>query len=126
MKEDIQKLIKKGKRSLESAYELYKLEYYEFAVSRAYYAMFYLAEAALLSKDLVFSRHSGVIAGFGQHFVKTGIFSKELHDWLRTAFDERAIGDYGYDVIITKEEADEVLKNAKEFITHVELHLNKF
>jgi len=112
MKEIIQKLINKGNRSLESAYKLYELKYYEFAVSRAYYAMFYLAGAALFSKDLLFSKHSRVIAGFGQHFVKTGIFSKELHDELRTAYDERSIGDYGYDIIITKDEAGEVLKKA--------------
>lgn len=38
---------------------------YDFAVSRAYYAMFYIAEAFLLGQDLSFSSHAGVISAFG-------------------------------------------------------------
>jgi uncharacterized protein (UPF0332 family) len=35
--------------------------------------------------DLTFSKHSAVIAAFGQQFVKTGLFAAEHHDALRTA-----------------------------------------
>ncbi len=66
MKEEVEKLIKKGHRSLEVAKEIFNDGHYDFAVSRAYYAVFYLAEAALLSKGLSFSKHSGVIAAFNQ------------------------------------------------------------
>jgi len=43
------------------------------AVNRAYYAIFYAANALLATKGLERSKHSGVIAAFRQHFVKTGI-----------------------------------------------------
>ena len=36
-----------------------------FAASRAYYAMFYAAEALLQSRGLAFSKHSAVHAAFG-------------------------------------------------------------
>ena len=38
---------------------------YESSVSRTYYAMFYCAQAILLTKNLSFSSHKGVISAFG-------------------------------------------------------------
>ena len=55
------------------------------ASSRAYYAMFSVAQALLLSKDLSFSKHSAVISAFGQHFAKTGILPRHLHRAFLTA-----------------------------------------
>ncbi len=46
--------------------------YHGFAASRAYYTMFYIAEAFLLGRELAYSRHSGVHAAFGERFVKKG------------------------------------------------------
>ena len=46
---EINNLIEKAKRSIDAAKKLYELEYYDFSVSRAYYAMFYCAEALLLT-----------------------------------------------------------------------------
>jgi uncharacterized protein (UPF0332 family) len=39
--------------------------------------MFYAATAALLFQNVKRSKHSGVIAAFGQRFVKTGTFTAE-------------------------------------------------
>jgi uncharacterized protein (UPF0332 family) len=125
MKGEVEKLIKKGHRSLEVAKEIFNDGHYDFAVSRAYYAMFYLAEAALLSKGLSFSKHSGVIAAFNQHFVKAGVFPKKLHTWFIKAFDKRNIGDYGSELTVTKEEAKEVLEQAEEFIRIIEDYLKE-
>ncbi len=61
---DVKKLMEKGRRSLAAAEQLYKSRDYDFSASRAYYAMFYLAEAALLAKGLAFSKHSQVISAF--------------------------------------------------------------
>lgn len=73
MKEEIRPLIEKARRSLQVARHLFEDGDYDFAASRAYYAMFYLAEAALLTRGLAFSRHSGVIAGFYNTFVRPGL-----------------------------------------------------
>ena len=43
-----------------------------YAASRAYHAMFYMAEAFLEGEELAFSKHSAVIAAFGQRFAQTG------------------------------------------------------
>lgn len=59
-------LIHKAHRSLAAADRLAKDDDLDFAVSRAYYAMFYAAQAVLLSRGLRFSKHAAVIAAFGQ------------------------------------------------------------
>lgn len=125
MKEEIEKLINKGYRSLEVAKEIFNHGHYDFAVSRAYYAIFYLAEAALLSKSLSFSKHSAVISAFNKQFVKTEVFPKKLHTWFVKAFDKRNIGDYTSELTVTKEEAKEVLEQAEEFIRIVENYLKE-
>jgi uncharacterized protein (UPF0332 family) len=70
------------------------LSKYDFSISRAYYAMFYSAEALLLTKDLRFSKHSGVNACFGREFIKEGVFSEQLYNYLIKGFRERQKGDY--------------------------------
>jgi uncharacterized protein (UPF0332 family) len=60
-----QGLLEKTARSLQAARLLNEEGLAEFAVSRAYYAMFYVAEAFLEGEGLSFSRHSAVIAAFG-------------------------------------------------------------
>lgn len=109
-------LIAKGRRSLAAARQLFDRQDFDFAASRAYYAMFYLAEALLLSRRLTFSRHSAVIAAFGQHFVKTGDFRPEHHAALRTAFDERNVGDYQYQVSFPEATARALLERATDFV----------
>jgi len=66
-------LIERAKKYLKSSRMLLVAGDYESSVSRAYYAMFYSAEAVLLTKDLSFSSHRGVISAFGEYFVKNDI-----------------------------------------------------
>ena len=126
MTEDVRKLIEKGERSINLEKEICERGDYDFAVSRAYYAMFYLTEAILLTKNLSFSKHGAVIAAFGQHFVKTGLLEAKLHEWLREAFDKRAIGDYSYEITITQVEAKGIIDQAEEFIKSVEKYLKGY
>jgi uncharacterized protein (UPF0332 family) len=113
---EIAALIKKASRYMKSAELLLKDKDYESSISRSYYSMFYAAEAALLTKGLSFSSHKGVISGFGEHFVKAGIFPKEMARELNRAFEKRQMGDYEYTAIISQEDAEEVLQKAKDFV----------
>ncbi len=80
---------------------------YDPCASRCYYAMFTIAQAALLSKDLSSSSHKGVISLFGEHFVKTGILESHMGKTLNYAYRKRIIGDYGVSVSIAADEAEE-------------------
>jgi uncharacterized protein (UPF0332 family) len=57
-----QALILKAQRSIEAAQGLIQQGFYDFAVSRTYYAMFYVAEALLDREGLSFSSHTAVIS----------------------------------------------------------------
>ena len=99
---------------------------YDSCVSRCYYAMFFLAEAVLLTKGLRASSHKGVISLFGKHFVKTGIFERELGKALTNAYDKRLTGDYGVGFIITKEDARVLLETAKNFVQKTKSYLEEW
>jgi uncharacterized protein (UPF0332 family) len=109
-------LLVKARDSVGAARVLAIAGYPEFAASRAYYPMFYVAEAFLLGKGLAFSKHAGVQAAFGQHFVKTGMVPSEYHRYLIRAMEVRHAGDYGKSDSVTASEAATQLKHAEEFL----------
>jgi len=75
--EEIAANLERAQQSIRAAKDLAEKGFYDFAASRSYYAAFYGATAVLLSEQLDFSKHSGVIASIHQRFVKTEKLSKE-------------------------------------------------
>jgi uncharacterized protein (UPF0332 family) len=120
---EIDELMEKANESLAAAGLLLDQVYADFAVSRAYYAMFYAAEAALLSLGLTFSKHTAVIAAFGKHLAKPGLVPQHLHRYLLDAFDIRQIGDYDAPGMVGEERAGRVLAQTREFIDAVKVFL---
>ena len=88
-------LLAQARDSISAAKLLLQNGYPDYAASRAYYAMFYIAEAFLEGDGLAFSKHSAVIAAFGKEFARTGRVPGELHRYLVDAEDLRHIADYG-------------------------------
>jgi len=99
---------------------------YDSCVSRCYYAMFFMAEAALLTKSLSASSHKGVISLFGEHFVKTEIFERNLGKALNDAYDKRLVGDYGVGFTVTEQQAKDLLQTARNFVQKLKNYLNKW
>jgi uncharacterized protein (UPF0332 family) len=122
---EIEALLVKAKRSLSASKNLMERGDYDFSISRAYYSMFYCAEALLLTKDMKFSKHSAVISYFGREFVKSGLLSRELYDYLLKGFRERQIGDYETLNLPLFEEAKELTQDAKIFLETTEMYLRK-
>jgi uncharacterized protein (UPF0332 family) len=109
-------LLEKAQESLSAAELLASREYYDFAASRAYYSMFYLAEAFLLGEGSAFSKHSSVIASFGQWFAKTGLVPPQFHRYLIEAADSRNVGDYDLGQGLSKQDVELQINRAKEFL----------
>ena len=116
MKEETSRLLEKAQRAIKAAENLHADALTEFAVGRAYYAMFYTAEALLNEIGFSFSKHGGVHGAFGEQFVKTGLFDAKYHRWLLDAFDRRIVGDYSVDEIITGEEVEEMISQSHQFL----------
>lgn len=125
MKSEVQELMDKAVRSLKTAEKIFKDGEVDFAGSRAYYAMFYVAEALLLQRGLAFSSHSAVTANFGKEFARTGTLNTKFHNYLIKAQDRRNIGDYAIGTHLTQEEVREMLAWAKEFIKAAENYLKQ-
>ena len=120
---EITDLVSKAEKFLKTAEAALELGDYDSCASRCYYAMFFLAEAALLTKGLRASSHKGVISLFGEHFVKPGIFSREYGKMLNEAYDRRLRGDYATGFDIEEEEARRMLEEAREFVKEVRKYL---
>lgn len=82
--------------------------------------MFTAARALLATKHLDSSKHTGVVSLFNQHFVKTGVVTKELGRMLMKGKDLRQDGDYKDFVETSMEEAQEQYNNAEKFIEQIE------
>jgi uncharacterized protein (UPF0332 family) len=124
MKDYTGKLLDKAVDSIEGAEILLTNGKAEIAVGRAYYAMFYVAEALLNEKDLRFGKHGNVHAAYGEHFAKTKLLDPKFHRWLMNSFDARQIGDYAVDTGIETENALTVIHQAREFLAAARNYLD--
>ena len=125
MKPETPKFVSKAKDSLKASEILAEQKLYNFSASRAYYTMFYIAEAFLWEKNLSFSSHAAVISAFGRDIVKAGIVPTEFHRYLITAQRKRTQADYGIedDVQLSSEETQILIEQSRQFIEIAEMLL---
>ncbi|WP_179401911.1 HEPN domain-containing protein [Burkholderia guangdongensis] len=91
--------IEKSSRALQGAQALLAVEDYEGACSRAYYAMFDAAHAALLAAGITTPEsssktHRSLIASFGLNLVKSGAIAPELGSAINKVERLRRLADY--------------------------------
>ena len=125
MNTEIDGLLQKANASMNAAVLLHREGYHDFAASRVYYAMFYVAEAMLLQKGLSFSSHSAVIAAFGKEFAKTGIIDAKYHRYLISTERLRTVGDYTIGPSLEIAEVDLAFERAYELISAVQQILSE-
>ena len=123
MKKKTAQLLAKAQDAIEAAELLLGGNKNSFAGGRAYYAMFYIAEALLYEKGLEFRKHSGVHAAYGKHFAKTGEIDLKFHRYLIEAFESRLEADYGVDIILSEKAVNELIQRAKEFLVAARSYL---
>ena len=119
-----QELLVKADRALASAKLLLDSGDVDGACNRAYYAMFDAARAALLSINApvpaeVARTHSGLIAAFSLHLVKSGRIAIEHGRSLNKVEDLRLIADYRGDPV-SLENAAWALEQASSFLAAVQ------
>jgi uncharacterized protein (UPF0332 family) len=89
------------------------------AVSRAYFAAFFTAEAALFALGETRSKHSGVISAFVHLLVRGGQVDEEVGRLLRSLFERRNEADYA-PVDVPAGEADAAIRDAERVVSAVE------
>lgn len=120
-----QALIEYARESLAAASLLTQAEHHGFAAARAYYSMFYVAQAFLAGRGLSFSKHSGVIAAFAEHFTRTGVVPEEFHRHLIQGMETRHVGDYDYTGSVSAQDAQLQITRAEQFLDLAERMLGE-
>ena len=115
----IQALMERAAESLASAQLLLDSSFYDDAVSRAYYAMFYAAKAALEVINIETRSHAGVINQFALHFIKSGRLDSQYSTMLTQAFQARQASDYDMQANTVSFEAESVIANAEQFVIKI-------
>jgi len=124
MRERMRSYLAYARRAIKTGQLALRDEDYSAAVNRAYYAMFYAANALLVTRGLERSKHSGVIAAFSEQFVKTGHIEASYSRYFGEALDERHTADYELEPIDC-ETASRNLTHAAEFASEIEAYLRR-
>ena len=98
---------------------------FEDAVSRAYYAAYYAAQALLLSEGLEARSHRGLVALVGLHFVKTGKLDKKFGRYLSNLMEDRQQSDNLFSGL-EKQDAEQSLEEARAFVAETRLKLSAY
>ncbi len=99
--------------------ELQKLGYWDNIANRLYYAVFHVVNALLISDGHPVNTHRGVIALFGNYYIRTGIFASEdgrLYSDLQTM---RNNSDYNCSYDATEKEIAPMIEPARNFIARI-------
>ena len=123
MDDKTRQLLEKSQQYLRSAAVLLEIGDYDSCVSRAYFAMFYAAQGALLTAGRpVKSRHS-VRSAFVERFVDGGRFPQHAADVLHRAYDLQETADYAQQFVVAEGDAEQLLGEAEAFIGSIDMLL---
>lgn len=115
--------LEKARDDIATAHDLIDLGRFRGAVNRAYYAVYHLATAVLLTLDVERSKHSGVQSAFGQYLVKPGLIEPEYGRILTSARKARETSDYADRIQLDEEMVKEIVSNCDRFVTRMETYL---
>lgn len=124
-REEVSRYIENAHEMLEAAHVMLDKNFYTSAINRSYYAIFYAANALLATKGVSQGKHTRVISAFRQYFIKTGIFPAEYSQIYGRAMEDRHESDYDIGAEIIREDADENLVGAEQFVQEIEQWLKK-
>jgi uncharacterized protein len=117
--QEIELYIQNADEMLEASRVLLTYDFYTSAINRAYFAVFYAANALLVTKGLSQGKHSGVISAFRQHFIKTGLIPSEYSKIYGRLMEDRHESDYELSSNITRDDAQSNLNDAGQFVLEV-------
>lgn len=119
MEDKIEALLNKSQKFLRSAAVLFELEDFDSCASRSYFAMFYAAQAMLLSETQAFSSKQGIRSSFIEQFVKRGPLPERAGAAFERASELQEVGDYAYDFAVTEPDSEHILAEAEAFVNSI-------
>jgi len=122
--EYVQYRIESAKKTFEAAKVLAENKFWNSAVNRLYYAVFYAVNALLVMNEIQIKSHSATKSQFSLNFVKTGKFDKKYGKLLSELFDWRQKGDYENIFDYDDDSVQPLFKPVHEMIELIEKEIN--
>ena len=117
--------LERAKEDLARARREFNLGDYKLAQNRSYYAVFHAMRAVNALDDYDSRKHSGVISHFNYEHVKKGDFPKEVSKMIKGAMEVRQQSDYEDFYVVSKEFAEQQIKNVEYVIGLIDDFLNQ-
>ncbi len=112
--------IESSHKTFDAAKVLAENEFWNSAVNRLYYSLYYAVNALLVINEIQTKSHSATKSQFSLHFVRTGKFDKKYGKLLSELFDWRQKGDYENIFDYDKESVQPLFKPVNEMIRLIE------
>lgn len=111
--------IEKAERFYDQAQKNAAIELWDVVANRLYYALFHAVSALLIYGQHPVGSHKGAVMMFGQHYVRTGIFSQEDGRFYSQLQTMREKADYNCDWSTTEDIMKPLMPKANLFIQKV-------
>ena len=116
--------LEKAHQTMKEADLLAGSEYYNAAVNRLYYSVYYAASALMLRDSLETVTHKGIKTMLGLKYIHTGKLDREYGRIYQRLFDSRQTGDDDF-VYYDNEAFDELRPLAEKFIDRITSYLEE-
>ena len=115
----------RAREDLNTAADNLKSGSYRASVNRSYYAVFHALRAVTALDGFDSGKHSGIIAYFNLHYVKTGIFEKEVSKIIDSSYRLREKADYDDFFLASEADASRQLEHAARVVRVIERYVNE-
>lgn len=108
--------IEKAERTLIEAKDCASLGHWTLSANRLYYSLFYMSNALLVDKGMFAKTHAGIIAKINEHFVKSGLLTREEGRTISILQNMRNSGDYDDRFEWTEEDVTPFFEKARRLL----------
>lgn len=111
--------IDRSNANLNEAIAISSLGLWNVVANRIYYAAFHAVSALLIHSGIEVNSHKGTSMMFGQHFIQTGFFDKEMGRFYSKLQSLRENADYDNMFQVTPEKGAEYLTLTQDFVKSI-------
>ena len=115
--------LERAREDLDTASDNLSNRRYRASVNRSYYAVFHSLRAVTALDSFDSGKHSGIIAYFNLHYVKTGLIDKEISKLIDSCYRLREKADYDDFFLVAREDAEMQLEKAKRIFSVIEQYI---
>lgn len=112
-------LLRKAQQYLRSSAVLLETGDFDSTASRAYFAMFYAAQALLMNRNASLPSGSGIRRAFVEQFVENGPLPDRAKEALNRGYELQEVGDYSQEFVVSERDAEQLLSEAEAFVNSI-------